>query len=153
MRLSSKHLLNKKYIKYIIDMINFLKRYSKKSVDYSMKFLKQKNKNVLQRPFLHKTKRCSYNQGSESHIEEKGNLVTNSRACKCLGILIREDYPPRIWHMSVRWASSYPSPPSRKFQRSKQTTNVHGRDKDAEISREKAATTALNALQQLSWPH
>ena len=44
MRLSSKHLLNKKYIKYIIDMINFLKRYSKKIVDYSMKFLKQKIK-------------------------------------------------------------------------------------------------------------
>ena len=46
-----------------------------------------------------------------------------------------------------------PSPPSRKFQRWRQTTNVHGRDKDAEISKEKAATTALNALQQLSWPH
>ena len=44
MRLSSNHLLNKIYI---IDTINFLKRYSKKSVDYSMKFLKQKNKNVL----------------------------------------------------------------------------------------------------------
>ena len=27
------------------------------------------------------------------------------------------------------------------------------RDKNAEISEEKAATTALNALQQLSWPH
>ena len=45
--------------------------------------------------------------------EEKkswGNLVTNSRACKCPRMLVREDYPPRIW-------LSYPSPPSRKFQR------------------------------------
>ena len=28
--------------------------------------------------------------------EIMGSLVTNSRACKCLGMLVREDYPPRI---------------------------------------------------------
>ena len=34
--------------------------------------------------------------------------------------------------------------------RGEDRSNVHGRDNDAEISWEKAATTALNALQQLS---
>ena len=36
----------------------------------------------------------------------KGPII-NSRADKYPRMLIREGHPPRIWHMSVKWTSSY----------------------------------------------
>ena len=44
-------------------------------------------------------------------FEEKDNRVD-----KYPRVLVQEGHPPRIWHMSVKWVSSYPRPPSRKLQ-------------------------------------
>ena len=43
-------------------------------------------------------------------------LVIDKRVDKYPRVLVREGHPPRIWHMSAKWASSYPRPPSRKLQ-------------------------------------
>ena len=37
-----------------------------------------------------------------------GNLVINSRTRKYPGMMIREEYPPRVWHMSVKGALASP---------------------------------------------